>query len=68
MCACGDVKASAPIDSRPRGWRPGYPTPDTLVPFVFVQALNADPRIITKIFAITASLFEIAMDPLDTRL
>ena len=41
------------------------PRLDALVPCVFVQALDADPGIHTKIFAIAASLFEIAVDLLD---
>src|SRR5215813_13917446 len=43
----------------------GTPGLDTPVPFVFVEPLYADPRINTKIFAIAASLFEIAMDLLE---
>src|SRR5438132_1385653 len=38
---------------------------DAPVPFVFVQPLNADPGINTKIFAVAASLFEIAMELLN---
>src|SRR5256885_11378354 len=41
------------------------PDLDAAVPFVFVQPLNADPGINTKIFAIAASLFEIAMELLN---
>ena len=44
------------------GWPPGTPRFDTLVPCVFVQALDADPGINTKIFAIAASVFEIAVE------
>src|SRR5256885_14250527 len=41
---------------------------DAAVPFVLVQPLNTDPRINTKIFAIAASLFEIAMELLNVGL
>ena len=43
----------------------GTPGLDALVPFVFVEPLNADPRINTKIFAIATGLFKIAMELLD---
>jgi len=43
----------------------GTPRLDAVVPFVFVQPLNADPRINTQIFAIAASRFEIAVELLD---
>ena len=38
---------------------------DTLVPCVFVQALDADPGINTKIFAIAASFLKITMELLN---
>ena len=43
----------------------GTPGLDAPMPFVFVESLHADPGINTKIFAIAASLFEIAMELLD---
>jgi hypothetical protein len=39
----------------------GTPRLDAAVPFVFVQPFHADPGVNTKIFAIAASLFEIAI-------
>src|SRR4030095_9123754 len=40
---------------------------DTLLPCVFVQALDTDPGINTKIFAIAASFFEVAVELLNIR-
>src|SRR4029434_11079154 len=66
VCLWGREASAHRIDGHVAGTQ-STPRFDTLVPCVFVQALDADPGINTKIFAIAASFFEIAVELLNIR-